>query len=44
MPDEPTREELPKENASLRAVMIYLKEIDALLQAKKQTVQKKRRK
>lgn len=43
-PDERTREELLKENEYLRAEVAYLKKLDALLQAKKQAAQKKKRK
>jgi transposase len=43
-PDERTREQLLKENEYLRAEVAYLKKLDALLQAKKQGVQKKKRK
>jgi transposase len=43
-PDERTREQLLKENEYLRAEVAYLKKLDALLQAKKQGAQKKKRK
>lgn len=43
-PDERTREELLKENEYLRAEVAYLKKLDALLQAKKQAAQNKKRK
>lgn len=43
-PDERTREQLLKENEYLRAEVAYLKKLDALLQAKKQAAQKKKRK
>ncbi len=43
-PDERSREELLKENEYLRAEVAYLKKLDALLQAKKQAAQKKKRK
>jgi transposase len=43
-PDERTREQLLKENQYLRAEVAYLKKLDALLQAKKQGAQKKKRK
>jgi transposase len=42
-PDERTREQLLKENEYLRAEVAYLKKLDALLQAKKQAAQKKKR-
>lgn len=44
VPDERTREQLLKENEYLRAEVAYLKKLDALLQAKKQGAQKKKRK
>ncbi|VWB10553.1 HMG-I and HMG-Y DNA-binding domain-containing protein [Burkholderia lata] len=44
MPDARTREDLLKENEYLRAEVAYLKKLDALLQAKKQAAQKKKRK
>ena len=43
-PDKRTREQLLKENEYLRAEVAYLKKLDALLQAKKQGAQKKKRK
>lgn len=43
-PDERTREQLLKENEYLRAEVAYLKKLDALLQAKRQAAQKKKRK
>jgi transposase len=43
-PAERTREQLLKENEYLRAEVAYLKKLDALLQAKKQGEQKKKRK
>ncbi len=43
-PDQRTREQLLKENEYLRAEVAYLKKLDALLQAKKQGAQKKKRK
>ena len=43
-PDERPREELLKEIEYLRAEVAYLKKLDALLQAKKQAAQKKKRK
>lgn len=43
-PDRRTREQLLKENEYLRAEVAYLKKLDALLQAKKQGAQKKKRK
>jgi transposase len=43
-PDTRTREELLKENDYLRAEVAYLKKLDALLKAKKQAAQKKKRK
>lgn len=43
-PDERTREQLLKENEYLRAEVAYLKKLDALLQAKKQAAQKRKRK
>jgi transposase len=42
--DMRTREDLLKENEYLRAEVAYLKKLDALLQAKKQAAQKKKRK
>ena len=42
--DKRTREELLKENEYLRAEVAYLKKLDALLQAKQQVAQKKKRK
>ncbi len=42
--DTRTREDLLKENEYLRAEVAYLKKLDALLQAKKQAAQKKKRK
>jgi transposase len=44
IPDERTREELLKENEYLRAEVAYLKKLDALLQAKRQAAQQKKRK
>ncbi|VXC89078.1 Transcriptional regulator [Burkholderia sp. 8Y] len=44
MPDGRTREELLKENEYLRAEVAYPKKLDALLKAKKQAAQKKKRK
>jgi transposase len=43
-PDTRTREDLLKENEYLRAEVAYLKKLDALLLAKKQAAQKKKRK
>lgn len=43
-PDTRTREQLLKENESLRAEVAYLKKFDALLKAKKRAAQKKKRK
>ncbi len=43
-PDARPREELLKEIEYLRAEVAYLKKLDALLQAKKQAAQKKKRK
>jgi transposase len=42
-PDTRTREDLLKENEYLRAEVAYLKKLDALLLAKKQAAQKKKR-
>ncbi|EJO52258.1 ISPsy9, transposase OrfA [Burkholderia multivorans CF2] len=41
---EPSREELLKEIVYLRAEVAYLKKLDALLQSKKQTAPRKKRK
>jgi transposase len=43
-PDTRTREQLLKENESLRAEVAYLKKLDALLKEKKRAAQKKKRK
>ncbi len=43
-PDDRSREDLLKENEYLRAEVAYLKKLDALLRAKEQTGQKKKRK
>jgi transposase len=41
--DERTREQLLKENLYLRAEVAYLKKVDALIQAKRSKLQKKRK-